>query len=90
MTNHDFSPYYRNGKLYLPHKTVQLLIDAGLDECLAQAALNGLALDERDHIARIHQALEQALQTMEEDSQEFRALTSEETQFILTGRTAGF
>jgi hypothetical protein len=46
-----------------------------------------LALDtDRQRIAEINRTLEVLLADMEEDSQEFRALTSEDAQFILTGR----
>lgn len=83
----DYAPYFRNGLLYLPEKTVQLLIETGLDEQSAQAALSGLALDDhRDLIAQINQVLEAALEKMEEDSQSFRALTSDDAKFLLTGK----
>ncbi|MBZ0283958.1 MAG: hypothetical protein K8L97_24680 [Anaerolineae bacterium] len=85
----DYAPYFRNGRLYLPAHTVTLLTDAGLDKGIGNAALNGLALDDqRDQIALISKALEIALEQLEEDSQEFRALTSPDTKFLLTGKTA--
>jgi len=88
MTSYrDYAPYFRNGRLYLPQKTVALLVDVGLDQAIGQAALSGLALDDhRDQIARISQALESALAQMEEDTQAYQALASDEAQFMLTGR----
>jgi len=88
MTSYrDYAPYFRNGLLYLPQKTVTLLVDVGLDQAIGAAALGGLALDDhRDQIARISQALESALAQMEEDTQAYRALTSDQAQFMLTGK----
>jgi hypothetical protein len=90
MTSYrEYAPYFRNGLLYLPEKTVALLVDVGLDKAIGDAALNGLALDDhREQIARISQTLEQALAQMEEDTHAYHALTSDETQFMLTGRPA--
>jgi hypothetical protein len=84
----DYAPYYRNGRLYLTAQTVDLLTDAGLDQAVGQAALqHGLSLDEhREHIAHISQTLEYALAQMEEDTQAFKTLSSEETAFLLTGK----
>lgn len=83
----DYAPYFRNGLLYLPEKTVGLLIEAGLEKELARAALNGLALDDhRDQIGMINRVLEAALEKMEEDSQPFRALTTEDAKFLMTGK----
>jgi hypothetical protein len=85
----ELAPYFRDGLLYLPPKTVTLLVEAGLDNHIGQAALHGLNLnDQRQQIAIISQTLETALEQLEEDSQEFRALAAPETQFMLTGRRA--
>jgi hypothetical protein len=85
----EFAPYYRNGLLYLPPKTVVLLVEAGLDKTIGQAALHGLNLnDHRQQIAMISQALEMALAQLEEDSSEFRTLNAPDTQFMLTGKRA--
>lgn len=83
----EYAPYFRNGLLYLPEKTVTLLVDVGLDQTTGDAALRGLALDDhQEQIARISQALEQALAQMEDDTQAYHALTSGEAQFMLTGK----
>jgi hypothetical protein len=86
----DYAPYFRNGLLYLPEKTVTLLIDVGLDKATAEAALRGLALDDhRELIARINVSLEAVLTDMEEDTQAYQALSSDEATFMLTGKPAG-
>jgi hypothetical protein len=88
MTNtKDLAPYFRNGLLYLPAKTVALLVDAGLDKNIGYAALHGLSLsDQRAQIGLISQALEKALSELETNTVEYSALNSPETQFMLTGR----
>lgn len=87
LDSQAYAPFFRNGRLYLPEKTVALLMEAGLNREIAEAAMRGLALDtERHRIAEINQTLEMMLADMEEDSQEFRALTSDEAQFLLTGK----
>jgi hypothetical protein len=89
LDSRAYAPYFRNGLLYLPEQTAALLIEAGLQRDVAEAATRGLALDtDRQRIAEINRTLEVMLADMEEDSQEFRALTSEEAQFIMTGRPA--
>jgi hypothetical protein len=86
-SSQEFAPYFREGKLYLPPKTVALLVDVGLDKHIGQAALHGLNLNENhQEIALISRILENALEQIEEDSQEFRTLTAPETQFMLTGK----
>jgi hypothetical protein len=83
----EYAPYFRNGLLYLPEKTVSLLVDVGLDKATGEAALRGLALDDhREQIALISQSLEQALAQMEDDTQAYHALSSGEAQFMLTGK----
>jgi hypothetical protein len=83
----EYAPYFREGMLYLPPRTVELLMDVGLDKQIGHAALRGLNLDDhRQEIALISRILESALENIEEDSQEFRALTDPETQFMLKGK----
>ncbi|MBL8153439.1 MAG: hypothetical protein JNM70_04575 [Anaerolineae bacterium] len=80
----DFAPYFRNGRLYLPPKTIHLLQTAGLDDGAAQAARNGLDLDDHQHhITAISGSLAKAVADLPTDTQEFRVLTSSETQFAL-------
>jgi uncharacterized protein YdeI (YjbR/CyaY-like superfamily) len=83
----DYAPYFRNGLLFLPEHTITLLIEAGLDAQIAEAARAGLNLGEqRAQITIISQSLEAALAQMEEDSREFRALSDSNTHFMLTGK----
>jgi hypothetical protein len=83
-TEVEFAPYFRNGRLYLPPQTIHLLQNAGLDDGAAQAARSGLDLDDHQHhIAAINHSLAKAVATLSTDTQEFRVLTSRETQFVL-------
>lgn len=83
----ELAPYFRNGRLYIPQRTVAMLANAGLDRQVAQAALSGLDLDrQRDLIATIDRALEDVLETLESDTQEYVVLSSDETRFLLTGK----
>jgi hypothetical protein len=83
----DYAPYYYDGLLYLPPKTVDLLREAGLAEEVTQAALNGLALDDdKALIGEISSALEVILEQVTDNSPIHQDLNTEETQFLLTGR----
>lgn len=80
----SYAPYFHNGKLFLPRKTVNLLLSAGLDANLAEQARQGLALD--DHyaqIAIISKALEVVLRRFELERPAYEALSSSETLFML-------
>lgn len=85
----DYAPYFRDGLLYLPQKTVKLLTEYGIDPSVANTALQGLALDDdRVLIGQISQTLEDIMGDVAENSQFYRELNTEEAQFILRGRTA--
>jgi len=83
----NYAPYFHDGRLYLPNRTVELLIQAGLEREVAQAALEGLALDDdHEHIGLISNMLERVMGQIAENSEAFRQLNSSETRFMLTGR----
>lgn len=87
LNSRDYAPYFRNGLLLLPEKTVDLLISAGLDDAVGKAALKGLNLvDDREEIAIISKSLEGALEKLETSSDEYHVLNSDETSFMLTGK----
>lgn len=87
LNSYEYAPYFREGLLYLPPKTVTLLCDAGLCDEAAEAALNGLALDDdRELIGQISNALETALAQLAESSPVYQVLHSQEVEFLLTGR----
>jgi hypothetical protein len=89
LNSQDYAPFFHDGLLYLPEKTIALLAAAGLDSRTAQAALHGLALDDdRVLIGQISNALEKVLGQVAEHSQAYQALNSRETRFLLTGRPA--
>lgn len=86
---HDYAPFFHNGLLYLPEKTIALLLDAGLDAETAEAARNGLALDDdRALIGEISHTLEQVISQVSEDTQAYKQLNTQEAHFLLTGRAA--
>lgn len=85
--NNEFAPYFRNGMLFLPARTVDMLVMAGLDATIGRAALHGLALDDHKvEIAQINRVLEYLLSGMEEDTEAFQTLSSDDTYFMLTGK----
>jgi hypothetical protein len=85
----ELAPYFRNGRLYVPQRTLAMLVNAGLDRQIAEVALSGFDLDrQRNEIATVSYALENILATLEADTQEFAVLNSDETRFLLTGKPA--
>jgi hypothetical protein len=86
LTTRDFAPYFMNGLLYVPEKTVEMLISAGLERETGLAALDGLSLDEKERLAEISHALENLLTRMAHSSEAFQELASDEVSFILTGK----
>ena len=85
----DYAPYFTDGKLYIPPKTVELLIQAGLDRNIAQSALDGLALDDdRENIGVISSALENVLEQIAHNTRAFQQLNSTDIHFLFTGRPA--
>lgn len=86
----DFAPFFSEGRLYLPNATVNLLMEAGLDASLGEAALNGLSLDEdRVLIGQISDLLVQILNDLAATHPEaYTQLSSSTTSFMLTGRPA--
>jgi hypothetical protein len=81
----DYAPFFREGRLYLPQKTVTMLKQAGLDEEAAQSALRGLSLDDdRQLIGEISGTLETVLGKLAEQARAFQQLSSDTTQFFLT------
>jgi hypothetical protein len=89
MNNQDYAPFFCEGLLFLPSKTVELLIKAGLDPRIGEAALHGLTLD--DHkalIGEISDKLVALLGTISEDSRAYQQLNSDLTHFMLSGKPA--
>ncbi len=87
--NEDYAPYFSNGLLYLPPRTVKLLIKTGLDKEVAASALKGLALDDdRELIGMMSNLLERVLEHVADNSEAFQQLNSPETQFMFTGKPA--
>lgn len=87
-TSGDFAPFFSDGRLYLPEKTIDLLLSTGLDPKVAKAASRGLALDDdRGMIGQISDLLVSILNNLEETHPEaYAQLSSETTTFMLTGK----
>jgi hypothetical protein len=89
MNSQDYAPYFRDGLLFLPPKTVELLVRAGLSADVAQASLNGLTLDDdRPLIGAISDKLVTVLGEIAENSHAYQQLNSQLTYFMLTGKPA--
>ncbi len=81
-------PYYRNGLLYFPTKTVEMLHKNGLSKTIAQAASAGLSLDDEAEMQEVRSAVQAVLNQSAKDSAIYAALNNPETQFMLTGKPA--
>lgn len=89
INSQEYAPYFREGLLYLPEKTVHLLVACGLDEQKACAALHGLALDDdRILISEISTALENVMAQVVEHSPVYQQLNNQNAFFLLTGKPA--
>ena len=81
-------PYYRNGLLYFPEKTVEMLLAAGMEQSVAQAAHEGLALDDDRRMNEVRRVVQVVLAQSPAESAIYAALSNPETQFMLTGNPA--
>ncbi|MGQ9887967.1 MAG: hypothetical protein ACUVSX_05690 [Aggregatilineales bacterium] len=81
-------PYFRNGLLYLPERTANLLVRAGLDASVGRAAVRGLPLDDAAALAALRAAVTTLLAQVEPGDPVHAALASAETRFMLTGLPA--
>jgi len=89
INSQDYAPYFRDGLLFLPEKTLTLLLEAGLDAEVAHVAQRGLALDDdRALIGEISATLERVMGQIAEGSQAYQQLNTHEAYFLLTGRPA--
>lgn len=82
----SLAPYFRNGLLYFPEKTITALLDVGLDWRTGQQALQGFSLDDNDSLAQIGRAIDDLLSQVDADSPFFSALASDDAYFMLTGK----
>ena len=80
------APYFRNGLLYFPEKTIKALLEAGLDQHTGQQAMQGLSLDDNDTLAQIAYAVDELLSRVDATSPFFNALASDDAYFMLTGK----
>lgn len=83
-TTKQFAPYFRNGLLYFPVQTVEVLVKAGLDQNTGCKLQNGLSLDDRTSIDQVRKSVEAVAHTVKSGSALHIALTSPEVRFMLT------
>ena len=82
----SLAPYFRNGLLYFPEKTVCALIEVGLDSQTGYMAQHGLSLDDRASLQELNKAVDALLLQIDSSSPFFEALTSDDAYFMLTGK----
>jgi hypothetical protein len=83
---HHLRPYYRNGLLYFPEKTIGILLSVGLDWRVGYAAKRGLAVDDEASLNELGRAIRVLLRQAENSSALHDALAAPDVQFMLTGR----
>ncbi|MBZ0304211.1 MAG: hypothetical protein K8J31_31035 [Anaerolineae bacterium] len=81
-----FAPYFRNGLLYFPEKTIQELLAVGLDSQIARRAARGLSLDDSASLEKLSCAIDTLLSQIDASSPYFAALASDDAYFMLTGK----
>ena len=89
MVINDFrslAPYFRNGLLYFPEKTVTALLEVGLDWHVGHRAISGVSLDEHDCLEQISESIDVLLSHVDVTSPFFDALLSDDAYFMLTGK----
>lgn len=69
--NHEYEPYLCDGMLCLPEKTVRIMLQAGLNPQIAEAARRGMILEDPTRIAEITEAIKQLLTDIERRSWQF-------------------
>lgn len=82
----SLAPYFRNGLLYFPEKTIKALVEVGLEWQLGHRATRGISLDDVDSLSKLTQAIDVLLGQVDHNSPFFTALTSDDAYFMLTGK----
>ena len=86
---HALTPYFRNGLLFFPEKTIHALIEVGLDWQVGHRAIRGLSLDDLSSLDQLGQAIDPLLNQVDSTNPFFQALTSDDAYFMLTGKPLG-
>ena len=81
-----FAPYFRNGLLFFPEKTISALMEVGLDRHIGHRATSGLSLDDNESLEELTCAIDALLSRVDSTSPFFTALASDEAYFMLTGK----
>ena len=82
----SLAPYFRNGLLYFPEKTVCALVEVGLDSQTGYMAQRGLSLDDYISLSELSKSIDALLLQIDSSSPFFKALTSDDAYFMLTGK----
>lgn len=78
-----YAPYYRQGLLCFPDKTLNLLVESGLDAELAKLAHHGLHLDvDHDFIIAINHHMATVLPSLDREIQ--AELASHDVEFMMS------
>ncbi|RMG90034.1 MAG: hypothetical protein D6712_00575 [Chloroflexi bacterium] len=81
-----YAPFFRDGLLYLPPTTIEILFQVGLEREHAKAIMDGLSLDDdRQLIGHVSTLLEAALAKLERSGDVYSELSGLETRFMFTG-----
>ncbi len=75
--NHEYEPFFRNGLLCLPEKTVSVMLRAGLSPQIAEVARRGLLLEDQSRIAEITDSLKSLLAEIAARDWEFQGWTGD-------------
>jgi hypothetical protein len=82
----SLAPYFRNGLLYFPEKTIRALVEVGLDWQTGHRATRGISLDDGESLAKLTHAIDTLLSQVDYNSPFYNALTSDDAYFMLTGK----
>jgi hypothetical protein len=82
----SLAPYFRNGMLYFPEKTIKALVEVGLEWQVGHRATRGISLDDGESLSKLTHAIDILLGQVDHNSPFFNALTSDEAYFMLTGK----
>jgi hypothetical protein len=82
----SLAPYFRNGLLYFPERTIKALIEVGLEWQIGHRATRGISLDDSESLYKLSHAIDTLLGQVDCDSPFFTALTSDDAYFMLTGK----
>lgn len=84
----QLKPYFYDGRVVFPEKTIKALVEVGLDRHTGLAAARGLSLDDRTSLDAIAKAIRALLRQVSPEHPLYSALENPDTWFMLTGKAA--